>query len=335
MTDGVASRPGVLRTAWLLIRGTVGICFRHRVTGLAAEAAFFALVSLPPLALGVIGALGLVANHLPPDTVQQIQQQIIDAASTVLNTATIDNTLRPMLKDVVDGGGFEVTVFGLIIMLWSGSRWLNVYVDTITIMYGLDGRRHFLKTRALSFALYLVMLIVAVLLLPLLVVGPDVLGRIFPAAADVISVAYWPVVIAASIVFLTSLYHVSVPVRTPWRRDLPGAALALVMWLVGSVLLRVYLDGAVDSNSAYGSLAAPIAVLFWLYVTALAVLIGAGLNAAIDRLWPVTPTAEARKKAEGLKRVRRRPFSRVNGTRPAPNGIPVTSTVASVPQKTP
>ena len=115
-----------------------------------------------------------------------------------------------------------------------------------------------------------------------------------------IGVAYWPVVIIVSIVFLTSLYHVSVPVRTPWRRDLPGAFLALVIWVVGSVLLRVYLDTSVDRNSAYGSLAAPIAILFWLYITALAVLIGAGLNAVVDRTWPIVPTPEALEKAAAL-----------------------------------
>ena len=191
-------------------------------------------------------------------------------------------------------------------MLWSGSRWLNVYVDTITIMYGLNGRRHFLKTRALSFLLYLVMLLVSTLLLPLLVVGPDWLGNLFQggAAQGAVNLAYWPVVIAVSIVFLTTLYHVSVPVRTPWRRDLPGAFLALVMWVFGSMLLRLYLDTSVDRNSAYGSLAAPIAILFWLYVTALAVLVGAGLNAVVDRTWPIVPTAEALEKAAALQPVR-------------------------------
>jgi len=306
----------VLARAWGLVRGTVAIGFRYRVTGLAAEAAFFALVSLPPLALGVLGAMGLIASHLPPDTLQQVEQSIVDAAGTVLNTTTINNVVRPLLNDVVKGGGLEVTALGLVIMLWSGSRWLNVYVDTITIMYGLDGRRHFLKTRALSFLLYLVMLVCSVLLLPLLVVGPDLLGRLFPEAAGVIRVAYWPVVVAVSIVFLTSLYHVSVPVRTPWRRDLPGALLALVIWVVGSELLRIYLDTSVDSNSAYGSLAAPIAVLFWLYVTALAVLIGAALNAVVDQTWPLVPTVKARLEAEARTPVRRRVPARPEPARP-------------------
>lgn len=309
-TDGVSSRGGVLRTTWELIAGTVAICFRYRVTGLAAEAAFFALVSLPPMALGVVGALGLLAPHLPANTVAQVRQSIIDTAGTVLNESTVNNTVTKLLDDVLSGNSFKFTILGLALMLWSGSRWLNVYVDTITIMYGLNGRRHFLKTRALSFALYLVMLVVAIVLLPVLVVGPDVLGRIFPAAATAIEISYWPTVIVASIFFLTSLYHVSVPVRIQFRRNLPGAAIALVMWVVGSVLLRLYLDTSVDSNSAYGSLAAPIAVLFWLYLTALAVLIGAGLNAVVDRRWPVAPMIAARKEAaapvERRRRLRRR-----------------------------
>jgi membrane protein len=312
MSEVVARPKGVLATSRRLFTGTVAICFRYRVTGLAAEAAFFALVSLPPLALGVVGAIGALAPHLPAQTVDQVRQSLLDAAGTVLNSSTIDHTVGPLLDDVLKGGGsgFKFTVLGLALMLWSGSRWLNVYVDTITIMYGLNGRRHFLKTRALSFALYLVMLVVSIVLLPVLVVGPDVLGRIFPAASGFIEVAYWPVVVAASVSFLTSLYHVSVPVRTPWRRDLPGAAVALVIWVVGSVLLRLYLDTSVDSNSAYGSLAAPIAVLFWLYVTALAVLVGAGLNAVVDQVWPFIPTARARRQAAERPPVQRRIFGR-------------------------
>jgi membrane protein len=306
------------------------------VTGLAAEAAFFALVSLPPMALGVVGALSLLAPHLPADTVEQVRQSIINASGTVLNQSTVNNTVTKLLDDVLKGDGIKFTIVGLILMLWSGSRWLNVYVDTITIMYGLNGHRHFLKTRALSFGLYLVMLVVAVALLPILVIGPDVLGRIFPAAAGSIEIAYWPVVIAASIFFLTSLYHVSIPVRTRFRRDLPGAGLALVMWVVGSVLLRLYLDTSVDSNSAYGSLAAPIAVLFWLYVTALAVLIGAGLNAAVDRRWPVQPMVEARREAAAVRTVRRRRrFARPTNRRPTTTVAPASPAVASTAVENP
>jgi membrane protein len=285
---------GFWRVCWSLFTGTVGICFRWRVTGLAAVAAFFALVSLPPLVLGVIASLGLVVNRLPDATLDKLRQEILDAAGQVLQPSVIDSTVAPLFDSIVTGAGFPIPIVGLLIMLWSGSRWLNVYVDTITIMYGLDGHRHFLKTRVLSFTLYLLVLLVSVVLLPLLVVGPELLGRLLPDWAGVIDAAYFPVVIAISVVFLTTLYHVAVPVRTPWWRDLPGAGLALAIWLVGSFILRYYLAATVSSTSAYGSLSAAIAVLFWLYVTALAVLIGAGLNAVVDRTWPIADVEEAR-----------------------------------------
>ena len=107
-----------------------------------------------------------------------------------------------------------------------------------------------------------------------------------------------PVVVLISLALLTTLYHLSLPVRLPWRRAVPGAVFALVIWLVGSVLLREWLAWAFRSTATYGPLSAPVAVLFFLYLTALAILFGAELNAEIDRLWPSRATAEARKGAE-------------------------------------
>jgi membrane protein len=85
-----------------------------------------------------------------------------------------------------------------------------------------------------------------------------------------------------------------VPVRTSWWREVPGAVVALVIWILGSFLLRFYLVGSMSGVSVYGSLAASIALLAWLYVAALAVLIGAALNAEIDKTWPSADTARAR-----------------------------------------
>jgi membrane protein len=96
---------------------------------------------------------------------------------------------------------------------------------------------------------------------------------------------------------------VAVPVRTPWREDVPGALVALLVLVVGSALLRVYLVHSVEGPTVYGSLAAPVAVLLWIGVTALAVLIGAAMNASIDRLWPSKETAEARARADSAREV--------------------------------
>jgi uncharacterized BrkB/YihY/UPF0761 family membrane protein len=106
---------------------------------------------------------------------------------------------------------------------------------------------------------------------------------------------------------LTSLYHVSVPVRTPFYRDLPGAVLTIAIWFLGSFAVRWIISISVGGTSIYGPLATPIVLLIWLYVISIAVLIGAALNAAIEKEWPRREITEARE--------RRRPAS----TGPKPN----------------
>jgi membrane protein len=94
------------------------------------------------------------------------------------------------------------------------------------------------------------------------------------------------VVLIGSVCILATLYHLAVPVRSHWRAELPGAALTLVMWIGGSALLRQVLGLSTGGTSIYGPLAAPIAVLIWLYVISIATLIGAAFNAAVDKVWP-------------------------------------------------
>ncbi|MBQ0864041.1 YihY/virulence factor BrkB family protein [Streptomyces sp. B15] len=285
------------RMAWLLLKDTVNSCMEYRVLGLAAEAAFFTLISIPPLLLGVIGLLGYL-DWIGADTIEMIRQNFLDASSTVLSEKGVDQVARPLIDDVIKGGGPDVISLGFALALWSGSRAVNVFIDTITVMYGLDGRRGIVKTRLLAFFLYLVALVIGAVALPLMVAGPDAVLRLVPQAQWVVGVFYWPVVLLLSIVFLTTLYHVSVPVRSPWREDIPGALVALVMWVLGSFLLRLYLTNTVEGPTIYGSLAAPVAVLLWIGVSAFAVLVGAAVNAAIDHVWPSVATAAARRANE-------------------------------------
>lgn len=98
-------------------------------------------------------------------------------------------------------------------------------------------------------------------------------------------VLYWPITISLSISMLTTLYHIAPNWRTPWRRDLPGAVLAGALWVTAAFGLRAYVDLAI-SETTLGPLAAPVVMLLWLYVTALSVLLGAELNAEIDKAWP-------------------------------------------------
>lgn len=265
-----------------LLARTVTSCFRYRVTGLAAEAAFFAILSLPPLVFGLAGSIGYIARQFDVTQVDVLKSRVIDLASQALTPDTVEAVIVPTMDDVLRGGRIDVISIGFVLALWSGSRALNVFIDTISIMYGLGGHRSIVKTRALSFSLYVVALLVGIVLVPLVLAGPDVVAAIIPDNAAFLREAYWPSVLVLSVGFMTTLYHLSVPVRKTWRSGVPGAAFTLVMWVLGSFFVRWALGYSADGSSIYGPLAAPIAVLLWLYVLSISVLIGAAINAAID-----------------------------------------------------
>jgi len=275
----------------------------YRILGLAAEAAFFTLLSVPPLLLSLIGLLGYVDAWTGAHSIASLENNILEASRTVLSDKGVHEIAQPILHDVMKGGRPDVISIGFLFALWSGSRAVNVFIDTITVMYGLDGVRGIVKTRLVSFVLFIVALLIGSIALPLMVAGPDAVVNVVPWSATVVQVLYWPVVIVLSIAFLTTLYHVSVPVRSPWIEDVPGALVALAMWVLGSFLLRIYLTSTVEGPTIYGSLAAPVAVLLWIGVSAFAVLVGAAVNAAIDRVWPAAATAAARAANERLREV--------------------------------
>ncbi|MBA3309779.1 MAG: YihY/virulence factor BrkB family protein [Nocardioidaceae bacterium] len=287
---------------WRLLTATVGACFRYRVTGLAAEAAFFAILSLPPLVFGLAGSITYIVDKVDPIQLTSLKDEILQLSHRVLTPESVNEVVKPTIEKVLRGPRFDVISIGFVLALWSGSRALNVFVDTITIMYGLGGRRGIVRTRMLSFSLYVIGLVVGVVVLPLVLAGPRIVDQLLPQRVDFLNSLYWPIVVVLSVAFLTTLYHLSVPVRTSWRYDIPGAALAFTMWAFGSYLLRLILQET--RTSIFGPLAAPIAVLLWLYLTALAVLIGAALNAAFDRVWPESATAGAR--LEVVRRLRRK-----------------------------
>jgi membrane protein len=301
-------RPWHLRVRaviWRLIVSTVGSCMRYRVTGLAAEAAFFAVLSVPPLIFAMAGAIGYVSDRFPPADVADVRAAVIDLSERALTESAVNSIIKPTIDDVLEGGRFDVISLGFVLALWSGSRALNVFVDTITIMHGLGGQRGIIKTRALSFGLYILAMVTGVLTIPLVVAGPGLVADWLPPRFDFVMNFYWPIVVVVCVCFLATLYHVSVPVRTNWSFNLPGATFSLVAWVAGSYLLRWVLTvTAADSKSIYGPLSAPIAILIWLYLVAIAVLIGAAVNAAFDTVFPQKSTTRAR--LELVQRLRER-----------------------------
>ena len=331
--QAAAAQPWWRRAAlrlWRIVVATAGSCMRHRVTGLAAEAAFFAVLSVPPLIFALAGSIGYVTDQFSAAQVDDVRRAVIDLASRGLTEKAVNSIITPTINDVLRGGRFDVISVGFVLALWSGSRALHVFVDTITIMHGLGGHRGIIKTRALSFGLYLLAVVTGIVSIPLIVAGPSLVRDWLPEQLEFLMGFYWPAVLVLTVCFLATLYHVSVPVRTNWTFNLPGATFSLLCWIVGSYLLREFLTAtAKDSRSIYGPLAAPIAVLLWLYLLALAVLIGAAVNASFDTEFPQKATTSAR--LELVHRLR----SRMAHEGPRRTGLPKGKTRATVATRRP
>ncbi len=306
-TKSVAAAPlrpvaGVQRSRlWRLVAGsarlaveTIRRAWHDRILGLSAEAAFWQLLSVVPLILALLGGLGYIGELLGPGTVDRIEQRVLTLASGVAAPDVVDTVIRTTLEQVLNRGRADIVSIGFIISLWAGSSAMATFVNTITIAYGMRDLRGAVRSRLLALWLYLVSIAVLSVLLPLLVIGPTQLRRITPAAwrhvtDDVIRVGYWPVVGGLLLFGLAALYHYATPVKLRWRRALPGAAIALLVFVLGSYGLRLYVHLVVGRALTYGALATPIAALLFFYILALAVLIGAELNATLERLWPRGP----------------------------------------------
>jgi membrane protein len=152
------------------------------------------------------------------------------------------------------------------------------------------------RSRLLALFLYLLTVVIGVVLLPVMVLGPGRLVRLFPQSVrgdvdTVVNAAYWPTVGGLLLLGLVTFYHLAPPRRLPWRRGFPGAVLAGIVFLGGSIALRLYIGFVVSQGFTYGALAAPIGALLFFYLLALAVLLGAELNATIEQSRPGRPDA--------------------------------------------
>lgn len=117
---------------WRIVVTTVGSCLRHRVTGLAAEAAFFAVLSVPPLVFALAGAVGFVSEQFSATQIDDVRNAVLEVSRQALTERAVNTIIRPTIDTVLDGGRYDVISIGFILALWSGSRALNVFVDAST-----------------------------------------------------------------------------------------------------------------------------------------------------------------------------------------------------------
>ena len=258
------------------------VAYQSRITGLASEASFWGIFALPWMFLALMSGIAQLQRVIGIDAVDEFRTEIIDVAGEVLTPEAIDEFLVPLVDSVLVRGQAPLGVLGVLAAVWAGSRVIDALVDGMTIVYGREGLRSFVMTRVVSVAVYLGGLIGLIVAIPLVIAGPTFLARAIPGTEGALTSF---LLVAAEflvvLVLLISLYHWSVPHRTPWVADIPGALIAMGLWVVFSFLLRWYFTWLFREGSVYGVISAPIAVMLWVYVTCLALLLGAAFNGAL------------------------------------------------------
>jgi membrane protein len=283
--------PAALRVPLQVLGRTLAKAWHDRIIGLSAEAAFWQVLSIPPLLIGLLGSLGYLGNFIGKDSVHEIEDRLVNVSSTALTPDVVNSLVRPTLTAILGSGRLDIVSIGFVLSLWAGSSATATFMNTTVIAYDQRDVRGPIATRLMALWLFVIGLFVAVLTLPLLVLGRGVLVGLLPAswqatATVIVNAVYWPLVVIGLVLALASFYHVMLPRRLPWHRHLPGAVLAVAFFVVAGLLVRTYVADILTTSLPYGALATPIAALLFLFFFGMAVLLGAELNATVQAHWP-------------------------------------------------
>lgn len=272
----------------------------------AAAAAFWQTLSLPPLLLGLLGCLGYVGDWFGRETVRTVHHRIVDISDTIFSRDVVDQIISPTVIDILTQGRTQVISVAFVLSLWAGSSALAKLIDSITLAYDQLLVRNAVWQRTVALLLYLISLIIAVVLLPIIALGPSWLPTVFPPAmrgtvSQLVQLFYYPATGIALVLALATLYKVALPRKLPWHRGLGGALLAMAVFLCSSVCLRLYIRWVTSTGYTYGALATPIAFLLFAFFIGFAVIIGAHFNNAIQEMWPAGMTRRERRRWRKLE----------------------------------
>ncbi|WP_068064029.1 YihY/virulence factor BrkB family protein [Nocardia xishanensis] len=261
----------------------------------SAAAAFWQTLSLAPLLLGVLGSLGYVGGWFGPDTVEIVHAKIITFSRELFSESVVNDLIEPTVGDVLGRGRGAVVSFGFVLSLWAGSSAMATFVDSIVEAHDQQDARHPVWQRIFALLLYVLFLVAAVFILPLVALGPAMIGRALPDAwrepgLRLLDSFYYPGVGLLLIVGLTTLYKLALHRTLPWHRLFGGALVAGVFFMAASEVLRRYLSWITRTGVSYGALATPIAFLLFTFFLGFAVILGAEFNAAVQEFWPARAT---------------------------------------------
>ena len=257
----------------------------------SAQAGFWSALSLPPLLLGLLGALAYVAPLFGVDMLPTIEHQVISTAHSVFSPSVVNEIIEPTIRDIAHNARGEVVSLGFLISLWAGSSAISALVDSVVEAHDQTLLRHPVRQRLFALFLYVVGLVIVVVTAPLVVVGPRKVAEHIPVSlSNVLRYGYYPALIFSLMVGVMILYRVSLPVPLPSHRLIFGAILATAVFVIATLGLRVYLRWITSTGYTYGALSTPIAFLLFAFFAGFAIMLGAELNAAVQEEFPAPAT---------------------------------------------
>jgi membrane protein len=252
---------------------------------LASALAYSTFFAIPSVLLVVVGLFTLIAG---PDTIATLMQHFNTFMPAQATSLLKGSLLR---ADAHPGSSIVLTIIGFVLAVWSVTGAMNAYMLALNIAYERKDRRSFLRKRIVAVKMAAVMGIAFALVAVLLIFGPVVEKAIASHAGPAGSVvdilwwvAQWPILLAGLLVAFATLLYLGPDVEhRKWQFLTPGSLVAALLWIAASGLFAVYTSMFGSYNKTWGALSAVIVTLTWLWLTAMALLFGAEINAEVER----------------------------------------------------
>jgi membrane protein len=267
------------------------------LTDWAAALTYYAVLSIFPALLALVSIVGLVGD---PHTVTK---EMTDLVSSI-GPASAAQTFKGPIEGLTNSSGTAgvLLIVGIAAALWTASGYVGAFMRASNAIYEVEEGRSFVKLRPLQMLVTLVLVLMLALVLIALVVTGPIASKVGSAigigstAVTVWDIAKWPVLLIVVMSMISLLFYASPNARLRSLKSIvPGAVLAVVVWLVASAAFALYVANFGSYNKTYGTLGGIIAFLVWMWITNLAILLGAELNAERERsrqLQDETPGAE-------------------------------------------
>jgi membrane protein len=266
--------------------------------GLAAQLAYYFFLALFPALLFVVALISFVP-------VEGLLNSITDLLARVAPTEVLVLVRDQIVKIAQDKSGGLLTL-GMIGTIWSTSSGVNAIIDTLNQAYDIQESRPFWKVKAIALALTVGLALFIVISFALVLVGPTLAEKLAvwlhlgPVFEWTWKIAQWPVVFSLIAFAMAIIYYFAPDAQQDWVWITPGSVFSTVLWLLISLGFKLYVSQFGSYNATYGAIGSVIVTLVWLYVSSLAVLIGAELNVEIEHASPYGK--EPGEKAAGEKK---------------------------------